>query len=162
MLSVIRYGSAKRSKSSLKHSKSATAPWLLATHLPTHRTLSKQVVVIYRQRMQIEEGFRDMKSTRFGLGFEQNKSTTKSRLTILVLLTTLGSVILILSGMVLFISGKTQRFKANTEARQTLSFHTLGQREWVARTRFTLSQLRRTIKWLDELIDNAWPGRVLT
>ena len=105
---------------------------------------------------------RDIKSTRFGLGFEQNKSTTKSRLTILVLLTTLASVILILSGMVLFISGKTQRFKANTETRQTLSFHTLGQRAWVARTRFTLSQLRRTIKWLEELIDNAWPGRVLT
>ena len=155
-------GSAKRSKKSLKYSKSANDPWLLATNLPTHRTLSKQVVGIYRQRMQIEEGFRDMKSTRFGLGFEQNKSTTKSRLTILVLLTTLASVILILSGMVLFISGKTQRFKANTETRQTLSFHTLGQRAWVARTRFTLSQLRRTIKWLEELIDNAWPGRVLT
>ncbi len=155
-------GTAKRSKRSLQHSAAATDPWLLATNLPTHRTLSKQVVGIYRQRMQIEEGFRDMKSTRFGLGFEQNKSTTTSRLTILVLLTTLASISLILSGMALFISGKTQRFKANTETRQTLSFHTLGQRAWVDRTRFTLSQWQRTIKWLDELIDNAWPGRVLT
>lgn len=155
-------GSAKKSKTSLKHSEGATDPWLLATNLPTHRTLSKQVVGIYRKRMQIEEGFRDMKSTRFGLGFEQNKSTTKCRLTVLVLLTTLASVVLILTGMVLFISGKTQRFKANTETRQTLSFHTLGQRAWAARTRFTLSQWQRTIKWLDELIDNAWPGRVLT
>ncbi|WP_296049503.1 transposase [uncultured Alteromonas sp.] len=25
-------------------------------------------MAIYRQRMQIEEGFRDMKSTKFGLG----------------------------------------------------------------------------------------------
>ncbi|WP_390607196.1 hypothetical protein [Alteromonas gracilis] len=25
---------------------------------------------MYRQRMQIEEGFRDMKSTKFGLGYE--------------------------------------------------------------------------------------------
>jgi hypothetical protein len=36
--------------------------------------------------MQIEEGFRDMKSTKFGLGYEQNKSVKKQRLTILVLL----------------------------------------------------------------------------
>lgn len=155
-------GSAKKSKHSLKHANGANDPWLLATNIPTHRTLSKQVVGIYRQRMQIEEGFRDMKSTQYGLGFEQNKSTTTSRLTILVLLTTLASVALILSGMVLCISGKTKRFKANTETRQTLSFHTLGRRAWVARTRFTLSQWQRAIKWLDELIDNAWPGRVLS
>ena len=155
-------GSIKKSKTSLKHAEGATDPWLLATNLPAHRTLSKQVVGIYRQRMQIEEGFRDMKSTRFGLGFEQNKSKKKSRLTILVLLTTLASVALILTGMVLFVSGKTGRFKANTEARQTLSFHTLGLRAWATRTRFTLSQWKRTIKWLDELIDTAWPGRVLT
>jgi len=155
-------GSAKKSKHSLKHAKGANDPWLLATNLPTHRTLSKQVVGIYRQRMQIEESFRDMKSTRFGLGFEQSKSTTTSRLTILMLLTTLASLILILSGMALFISGKSRRFKANTETRQTLSFQTLGQRAWAARTRFTLSQWQRTIKWLDELIDTAWPGRVLT
>jgi hypothetical protein len=30
--------------------------------------------------MQIEEGFRDMKSTKFGLGYEQNKSVKKQRL----------------------------------------------------------------------------------
>lgn len=155
-------GSAKKSRRSLKHAEGANDPWLLATNLPAHRTLSKQVVGIYRQRMQIEEGFRDMKSTRFGLGFEQNKSTTKSRLAILVLLTTLASVALILSGMTLLISGKTKRFKANTETRQTLSFHTLGQRAWATRTRFTLSQWQRTIKWLDELIDTAWPGRLIT
>ena len=155
-------GSVKKSKISLKHSEGATDPWLLATNLPAHRTLSEQVVGIYRQRMQIEESFRDMKSTRFGLGFEQNNTTKKSRLTILVLLTTLASVILILSGMALFMSGKVQRFKANTETRHTLSFHTLGQRAWTARTRFTLSQWQRTIKWLDELIDNAWSGMVLT
>ena len=57
----------KRSKKSLKYSKSANDPWLLATNLPTHRTLSKQVVGIYRQRMQIEEGFRDMKSSANGV-----------------------------------------------------------------------------------------------
>ncbi|WP_232380288.1 transposase [Alteromonas macleodii] len=46
----------------------------IATSLVSHRRLSKQVVAIYRQRMQIEEGFRDMKSTEFGLGYEQNNT----------------------------------------------------------------------------------------
>ncbi len=49
--------------------------------------------------MQIEEGFRDMKSTKFGLGYEQNKSVKKQRLTILVLLTTLASLVAILLGL---------------------------------------------------------------
>ena len=54
--------------------------------------------------MQIEEGFRDMKSTRFGLGFEQNNSVKPARLSILILLTTLASLAVILLGMVLSLS----------------------------------------------------------
>ena len=81
-------GTRKASKRSKVHAQGAKDPWLLATSLESHRRLSKQVVAIYRQRMQIEEGFRDMKSTKFGLGYEQNKSVKKQRLTILVLLTT--------------------------------------------------------------------------
>jgi flagellar basal body-associated protein FliL len=47
-----------------------------------------------------------MKSTKFGLGYEQNKSMKKQRLTILVLLTTLASLVAILLGMVLVSSNK--------------------------------------------------------
>lgn len=151
-------GSPKRAKHSLKHADGATDPWLLATSLPAHRNLSKQVVGIYRQRMQIEEGFRDMKSTRFGLGFEQNKSTKLVRVTILVLLATLASVVAVLLGMALVIAKKHRRFQANTEIKQVLSFHTLGLRAWACRTRFTLSQWKRTINWLDELVGVAWLG----
>jgi transposase len=145
-------------KLSLKHAEGATDPWLLATSLPSHRNLSKQVVGIYRQRMQIEEGFRDMKSTQFGLGFEQNKSTKLSRLAILVLLTTLASVIAILLGMALVIANKHRRFQANSQVKQVLSFHFLGLRAWACRIRFTPSQWQRTINWFDELIDGAWLG----
>lgn len=154
-------GSPKRSKHSLKHAEGANDPWLLATSLPNHRNLSKQVVGIYRQRMQIEEGFRDMKSTRFGLGYEQNKSTKTTRLTILTLLATLASVIAILLGMTLIIANKHRRFQANTNTKPVLSFHYLGLRAWNVRIRFTASQWRRTINWLDELIDCAWLGEAI-
>jgi hypothetical protein len=110
-------GSQKRSKHSLTRAEGATAPWLLATSLPSHRKLAKQVVGICRQGMQIEEGFWDMKSTRFGFGFEQNNSIKPSRLAILVLLTTLASLIAKLLGMTLVIANKHRRFQVNTQNR---------------------------------------------
>ena len=48
-------------------------PWLLATSLPVTRTLARQVVRLYRLRMSIEEGFRDMKSHQFGLGLTYHR-----------------------------------------------------------------------------------------
>jgi hypothetical protein len=151
-------GSRKRSKISLSHAKSADDPWVLATSLPAHRNLSKQVVAIYRQRMQIEEGFRDMKSTRFGLGFEQNNSVKPTRLSILILLTTLAALAVILLGMVLTIANKHRRFQANTATKQVLSFHTLGLRALATRIRFTSSQWKRTINWFNASVDEAWHG----
>lgn len=149
------HGRRKTSKCSLEHSASGKEPWLLATSLPPHRNLAKQVVSIYRQRMQIEEGFRDLKSTRFGLGFEQNKTGKKNRLTILVLLTTLASIVAILLGMSLVVSGKHRRFQANTERKQVLSFHTLGLRAYMKKTEIYKQEFKQALQWLTELINTA-------
>ena len=110
--------------------------------------------------MQIEEGFRDIKSTRFRLGFERNNSVKAARLSILILLTTLASLAVILLGMVLTIANKHRRFQANTAKKQVLSFHTLGLRALATRIRFTSSQWKRTIKWFDASVDRAWHGVV--
>jgi hypothetical protein len=67
---LTQHGRRACSRKSLHHATSAREPWLLATSLPLGRTLAKRVVRMYRQRMQIEEAFRDLKSARFGLGFE--------------------------------------------------------------------------------------------
>ena len=151
-------GTRKASKRSKAHAQGAKDPWLLATSLAPHRSLSKQVVAIYRQRMQIEEGFRDMKSTKFGLGYEQNKSVKKQRLTILVLLTTLASLVAILLGIVLVSSNKHRRFQANTETRSVLSFHYLGLRAVACRIRFTMRQWKAALKWYSSIVDSAWAG----
>ena len=148
-------GSRKQSKTSLTHSQGATDPWLLAASLPPHRNLAKQVVAIYRQYMQIEEGFWDMKSTRFGLGFEQNNSIKPARLTILVLLTTLASLVAILLGIVLTITNKHRRFQANSATKQVLSFHILGLRALAVRMRFTYSQWKRAINLFNASLDGA-------
>jgi hypothetical protein len=48
--------------------------------------------------MQIEEAFRDLKSERFGLGFNSSRSQNKSRLGVLLLIACLASFVLRLIG----------------------------------------------------------------
>ena len=61
-------GNVAQSRRSRTYAARAREPWLLATSLPLTSKLAKQVVRLYRLRMSIEEGFRDMKSHQFGLG----------------------------------------------------------------------------------------------
>jgi hypothetical protein len=56
----------KNDTQSKKHSKSAKEGWVLATSLPHRKYFSaNRVMKIFKKRMQIEEGFRDLKSSRF-------------------------------------------------------------------------------------------------
>ncbi len=63
---VNRSGKPCRSKYSKASASRNRAPWLLVTSLPNTHNLAKRVVGIYKTRMQREEGFRDMKSHRYG------------------------------------------------------------------------------------------------
>jgi hypothetical protein len=73
-------GKRCQSKHSEQHAKSGKEPWVLATSLPQTSTLANRAVKIYQSRMQIEESDRDIKSSRFGLGFNESKSDTISRI----------------------------------------------------------------------------------
>lgn len=137
---LTRQGRPRRSKKVLTHKKSAHDPWLLSTSLPRRQQLAKRIVTIYRTRMQIEEGFRDMKSSRFGLGFEQNDTRQIRRMTILILLTTLANWILVILGMATIISGQHRQYQANTTRhKNVLSLPFIGLRVVVDRK----IQLRR-------------------
>lgn len=149
-------GSLKRSKGSKTHSRGNTEPWLLASNLPQGSNHSKQVVAIYRQRMQIEESFRDMKSAQYGLGFEQNLSTKLSRISALLLITNLASLALVLLGVGVIIAKKHWQFQANTERkRRVLSFHTLGLRAIAKRVTLTIKQWRETLLHCMNLFDTT-------
>ena len=124
-----RSGVPKRSKHSQVHAKGAKTPWLLSTSLPLDSTLARRVVNIYRTRMQIEEGFRDMKSRQYGLGFEQNKSQSLRRLSVLILLTTLASMVLTLTGIAVTLAKKHRDYQANSiKNKRVISFQFLGLR----------------------------------
>jgi Transposase DDE domain len=65
-------------------------PWLLAVS-PQLDHHAAQIVTLYAKRMQIEQSFRDLKSHRFGMAFEDSLTRKSERLSILLLILALVS-----------------------------------------------------------------------
>jgi hypothetical protein len=130
--SLTRHNIARQSKCSKVHARGATDPWLIATSLPRTKGLGKKIVAIYRLRMQIEEEFRDIKSSLFGLGFEHHKSRCVQRIVILILIATLASILANIIGLAILMAGLHRRYQASTvKTRRVLSFHYLRLRGFV-------------------------------
>lgn len=87
-------GNARQSKRSNAHSSREREPWLLVCSLSLTDRTPKQLVNIYRSRMQIEEGFRDHKATHYGLGISQHRRMSVERRAVLCLLATLAHFVL--------------------------------------------------------------------
>lgn len=122
-------GEKRRSKTNKVYRKSAHDPWLLATSLPTGKQLARRTTKIYRLRMEIEEGFRDMKSHQFGQGFEYNKTTNINRLSILILLTTIAHWLLMAIGLAAKNAKQHHQYQANSlKNKAVLSLHFIGLR----------------------------------
>ena len=107
----------------------AGEPWLLAVS-PTLDTLTpEQVVSLYTKRMSIEEAFRDLKSHRWGFAARYARSSCMQRIEVLLLLSTLATFVLWLSGLATQSNHWAARFQANTERkRPVLSTVFLGWR----------------------------------
>ncbi|GAA0228598.1 transposase [Marinomonas primoryensis] len=132
--SINQKGKRRASLSSLTAARGAKEPWLLVSSLPVNRLFAKRCVRAYETRMQIEEGFRDMKSSRFGLGFELNFTSKIERLSNLILLTTVTALLLVLIGKVIELTGYAKRFQVNTlRKRRVLSHFYLGKRAIMTR-----------------------------
>ena len=79
-------GERCRARYSRKVAQSHSEPWLLAVSPDLDALSTEQVIAIYARRMQIEQSFRDLKSHRFGVGFEDSLTRTGARLAILLML----------------------------------------------------------------------------
>jgi hypothetical protein len=108
------HGKPVRSCHSQKKARSQREPWLLAV-CPGLANLSAQAVVsIYAKRMQIEEEFRDLKNPRFGLGLSANRSKRRERLSVLLLIACLASLVLRLIGEIAHEHQMERRCQSNT------------------------------------------------
>lgn len=85
-----RQGAPARNSNSRKSANREREPWILITS-PELKLSMRQAVTLYTRRMQIELSFRDLKSHRYGLGFEDSLTRQGARIEVLLLLSTLAA-----------------------------------------------------------------------
>lgn len=100
--------------------------------------------------MEIEEGFRDMKSHQFGQGFEYNKTTNINRLSILVLLTSMAHWLLMAVGLATKMTNQHRQYQANSlKIKSVLSLHFIGLR--VMLNRYAKLGVQKVLKAIKQL-----------
>lgn len=125
-------------------------PWLLATSLPHEAGTPARVMKLYAKRMQVEETFRDLKDERWGFGLALARSGSVARREVLLLIATLATMLLWLSGQAAKVRGWMRHFQANTErARAVLSVIFLG-RELLKQPHYVVrpSEMMSSLRWL--------------
>ena len=121
LLSTIR-----EDKDSKNYSRSYREPWLLVSSL-TGRNAAKKVVNLYKLRMTIEESFRDLKSSQYGLSLEKSCTRRAHRRDILLLIGMLATLIAWLMGKAGERKNIQYQFQSNSiKNRRILSFFYLG------------------------------------
>jgi hypothetical protein len=99
-------------------------PWCLATSL--QNASGAEVVALYSRRFSIEEGFRDIKDLRFGMGLSSVRIAEPDRRDRLLLLSALACALLTLLGAAGESLGMERHLKANTVKRRTYSLFRQG------------------------------------
>jgi hypothetical protein len=158
---VNRSGRQARGHYSREQARSHREPWLLATSIDLSSSGAlKRVVRAYKTRMQIEEAFRDLKSERFGLGFEASRATQIRRIESLLLIAMLALIVAWLVGYCVEVAGFARRYQANTVTkRKVLSTVYLGRRAWRESSYpYNSAQLHRALDAITEVITNQANG----
>lgn len=126
-----RLGKKAKDSRSKQCAKRERDPWLLVTNLPSSWR-AKQIAKLYALRMRIEEGFRDLKSVRYGMGFRFQASQSSERINILLLIAAIGLFATYLCGRYVKDQNKHRQYQANTSKETVLSLVSLG-RQWLRR-----------------------------
>lgn len=122
-------GHVKQNAQSLKHAKGAKEPWLLVSSLNEGSQIAEKVIKLYKLRMQIEEGFRDLKSTQYGFGFEHVSTQYIYRLHVFFLIAMIACVLAWIIGWLAEQKNLQRQYQANsTKNRRVLSLFYLGCR----------------------------------
>lgn len=103
-----------RASKSQRYAKAHKEPWLLVTSLKKTRTLAKKVVAIYRERMQIEENFRDTKDRRYGFGLNESNTKTAARMRVLLLVAAIATLICWIAGIFVRKKGYAADYQAHS------------------------------------------------
>jgi hypothetical protein len=147
---LTKQGKVRRDKDSKAYSRAHREPWLLASSL-TGRNAAKKVKLIYSRRMTIEEAFRDLKSSRYGLGLDESKARIKKRRDILLLIAMLACLIAWLTGLAGEKMKLQYQFQSNSiKHRRVISLFYLGCQLIRKKTSIPLSLIWDVITSLEE------------
>lgn len=151
-VSLNKYKKKAGYKKDVEHSKAANEPWLLITSL---KRRAESIIKLYFFRMEIEEGFRDLKSSQFGFSFEHAYSVQVRRIQVLLMIAMLAAFILYFIGW----AGENRQlhyqFQANTnKKRRVLSFFYLGSRIIKKKLVILISDLLNAIQKMQN--SQAW------
>lgn len=157
-----RQGRPARNSNSRKNAAREREPWILVAS-PTLSIAAAQMTAIYTKRMQIELSFRDLKSHRYGQGFEDSLTRIGKRIEILLLIQALAAFVCWLAGRLGEQHGLDTKLAPHGCRRQRrwYSLMRLGQEllqhEWL---RPRLSEMIELLRkppsaWLDQM---ALPG----
>jgi len=108
------YGQPMHSSESRARARMQSEPWLLAASPSLQALNAQDIVAFYAKRMQIEEAFRDLKCTRYGMAFELHRSRELKRVAALLLIASLALLVLWLIGMSARANGLQRDYQSNT------------------------------------------------
>ena len=122
-------GKIRKDSNSKSKSRAAIEPLAIVTSLAHTSTMANKVIKIYQARMQIEEAIRDLKSTKYGFGFEHMLSYKPKRILMLLLIAMIAALIAYITGLIAENKNQQYQFQANTiKKRRVLSLFYLGKR----------------------------------
>jgi len=125
-------------------------PWCLATSL--ENASGAEVVALYSRRFSIEEGFRDIKDLKFGMGLSSVRIAEPDRRDRLLLLSALACALLTLLGAAGESLGMERYLKANTVKRRTYSLFRQGCMYYQAMPNMPEHRLRPLVERFAQLV----------
>lgn len=133
-------------------------PWLLISSLENQE--ASEVIALYALRMQIEQNFRDIKSSQYGFGLEESGTKDLMRLKNLLLIATIATFMAFILGLCAEQCALHKTYQANTiKTRRVLSLVSLGKRIWKTALDKIAFFLQKTIDyfiaWHGECIQNG-------
>lgn len=143
---LTRKGQPARGSSSRKNAAREREPWLLVASPELEALSAQQLVTLYARRMQIELSFRDLKSHRYGQGFEDSLTRKGPRIEVLLLINAMAAFASWLVGLACEATGLDQWLSPMRSRRRLYSVLRLGREALVRRWPF-----ERTLQLVERL-----------
>jgi hypothetical protein len=147
---------------SKRYSKAGKEPWVLVTSLSQARDNTANVVNIYRQRMRIEENFRDTKCSHYGQGLKHSLTKSPDRMAILLLIAVIATWMAWIAGLITTLKGNASDFQAHSaKFTNSLSMVYLGREAIKKKLIVSTLQFVNAIKTLASIVIEAQLEKVV-